>query len=83
MKDKDAKYLFKMDKTMKECAIYAMKQVDFHCIAPIDRNDFLTQEQYYSFIDRANDIGLNLHQNQTIKSKRNMRISQNKRELEL
>ena len=46
------------NKTMRECAQYAMKKVDFHFTAPITREDFITDRQYKCFTGRAKELGI-------------------------
>ncbi len=58
MLDKDRPYLYDNTKSMKAAALYAMKQVDFHFTDDITRADFLTDRQFASFMDRANDLGI-------------------------
>lgn len=57
MRDKDVKYQC-TGKSIRESAIYAMNRVDFHFTSLITRNDFITERQYKSFMDRA--IGLRI-----------------------
>lgn len=51
-------------KSMRDCAKFAMKQVDFHFTREPDRSDFLTTKHYNSFMNRAKELGI-----KTIKSK--------------
>lgn len=60
MKNKDAEYIFDRTKTMKEAALYAMKKVDFHFYRTPERSDFLTNEQYKSFMDRVKDLNIQI-----------------------
>ena len=45
---------------MKQAALKAMKEVDFHFTAPITREDFITDRQYNSFRKRAEVLGLEM-----------------------
>ena len=57
MRDMDAPYQFgKM--TIRQAAVKAMKEVDFHFTQPIGREDFITERQYLSFKKRAACLGL-------------------------
>ena len=47
-----------LNKTLKENAIYGMKQIDFHFIAPITRDLFITDRQYKTFMKRADQLGI-------------------------
>ena len=58
MQDKDAKYLFDDRYTMRQAAKRAMQNVDFHFTREITRADFLTDRQYQSFKDRADELGI-------------------------
>lgn len=57
MRDMDAPYQFG-EMTIKQAALKAMKEVDFHFTAPITRADFITERQYLSFKKRAACLGL-------------------------
>lgn len=57
MKDRDAKYQFG-DISIREAAHRAMSHVDFHFIADITREDFITERQYKEFISRAKELGI-------------------------
>lgn len=57
MKNKDAKYQF-CGRTIKQAAIEGHKHAPIELNAPITREDFITDRQFESFMDRANDIGL-------------------------
>lgn len=57
MRDMDAPYQFG-EMTIKQAALKAMKQVDFHFTGPITRKDFITEWQYLSFQKRARCLGL-------------------------
>ena len=59
MRNIDAPYQFG-DMTMKQAALKAMKEVEFHFTAPITREDFITERQYKSFQARAKCLGLEL-----------------------
>lgn len=59
MRNMDAPYQFG-DITMKQAALKAMKEVDFHFTAPITREDFITDRQYNSFRKRAEVLGLDM-----------------------
>lgn len=59
MRNMDAPYQFG-DITMKQAALKAMKEVDFHFTAPITREDFITDRQYNSFRKRAEVLGLEM-----------------------
>ena len=60
MQDKDAEYLFDKNMTMKGAAITAMKHVDFHFTDSITKEDFMNVDQYNSFKDRAEDLGIEI-----------------------
>lgn len=55
MQDKDVKYQC-TEKSLRESAIYAMNRVDFHFTALIERDDFITERQYKSFMERAIEL---------------------------
>lgn len=55
MQNRDVEYLC-TDKTIRESAIYAIKNVDFHFTSPIERSDFITDRQYRSFMERADEL---------------------------
>ena len=57
MKDRDAKYQFG-DMSIREAAHKAMKHVDFHFIADITAEDFITQRQYMEFMSRAKELDI-------------------------
>lgn len=59
MRDMDAPYQFS-EMTMRQAAIKAMGEVDFHFTAPITREDFITDRQYRSFRKRAECLGLKM-----------------------
>lgn len=56
MENKEAEYLFKPEFTMRRAAEVAMERVDFHFTKPITREDFLSDEQYKSFMERAKEL---------------------------
>lgn len=56
MQDKNADYVYDKRMTMKQAAMLAMSKVDFHFFKPFRKSDFLTSEQYNSFIDRAKEL---------------------------
>ena len=58
MQNKDAEYLYDSSMTMKQAAMKAMENVDFHFYREPVRSDFLTDRQYQSYMDRARDIGI-------------------------
>lgn len=57
MKEREAPYQFG-NGTIRDAARYAMTKVDFHFIAPITREDFITDRQYNEFMGRAKDLGI-------------------------
>lgn len=57
MRDMDAPYQFG-GMTIRQAALKAMREVDFHFTAPIAREDFITERQYLSFKKRAKCLGL-------------------------
>lgn len=59
MLDRDADYQFG-GRTIREAARYAMGHTDFHFTDEITRQDFLTDRQYRSFMERAKDLGVKL-----------------------
>lgn len=46
------------DSTLKQNALYAMKQVDFHFTATITRDLFITERHYKSFMSKASELGV-------------------------
>ena len=58
MQNKDAEYLYDSSMTMKQAAMKAMENVDFHFYREPVRSDFLTDRQYQSYMDRARDLGI-------------------------
>lgn len=60
MQDKDAEYLYDSSMTMKQAAKLAMEKVDFHFYRFPVREDFITERQYISFIDKANELGIKI-----------------------
>ena len=59
MRNKNADYQFG-NTTVRKAALYAMKQVDFHFTDDITRADFITDRQFASFMDRANDLEIKI-----------------------
>lgn len=57
MKDDNAHYQFE-NMTIKEAAMHAIQQVDFHFTEGITRDDFLTDRQYESFMRRAKQLSI-------------------------
>lgn len=57
MQNKDQDYLC-TNKTIRESALFAIKHTDFHFTAPITRDDFITERQYKSFMDRSEELGI-------------------------
>lgn len=57
MRNLDAPYQFG-EMTIRQAAVKAMREVDFHFTAPVTRGDFITQRQYQSFQKRARCLGL-------------------------
>ena len=60
MQNKDAEYLYDSSMTMKQAAMKAMENVDFHFYREPARSDFLTDRQYQSYMDRARDLGIKI-----------------------
>lgn len=60
MNDENALSLFNRNKTMKELAKYAMNRTEIKIIEPITKNDFMTDEQYQSFKDKAEYLGIEI-----------------------
>lgn len=58
MQDEDAGYLYDDSMTMKQAAMKAMKEVDFHFYRTPVREDFITDRQYNTFLHRAEQIGV-------------------------
>ena len=58
MYDHDARYLFDTSMTMREAAKKAMENVDFHFTDCITKEDFMDQEQWRSFMERADELGI-------------------------
>ena len=58
MQNKDAEYLYDSSMTMKQAAMKAMENVDFHFYREPVRSDFLTDRQYKSYMDRARDLDI-------------------------
>lgn len=58
MQDKDASYLYDNRMTMRQAAKKAMEQVDFHFTKEFTREDFLTNRQYISFMERAKELNI-------------------------
>lgn len=59
VQDPNAKYQFG-DMTIREAAKYAMTKVLFGFTTPVTREDFITERQYQSFCERANDLGISM-----------------------
>lgn len=57
MQNKDEEYLC-TSQTIRKSALYAIKNVDFHFTSEITREDFITDRQYESFMDRAKELGI-------------------------
>lgn len=58
MGDRNRTYLYDRRKTMEQAAKEAMQKVDFHFTREITRNDFLTDRQYKSFVERASILNV-------------------------
>ena len=61
MQDDDAEYLYDSSMTMKQAAMKAMDKVDFHFYREFTPEDFLTKRQYDSFMRRAKQLGIEVH----------------------
>ena len=57
MHDRDKEYQFG-NMTIREAAHRAMSRVDFHFIADITREDFITERQYKEFMSRAKELDI-------------------------
>lgn len=57
MQNKDMEYQFN-NMTIQEAALYAMKRTDFYFTEEITHEDFITDRQYKSFMERANELGI-------------------------
>lgn len=60
MNNKNAEYIFMPHLTIRRAAEIAMDKVDFHFTEQIGRGDFLTDEQYESFTERAKELGISI-----------------------
>lgn len=58
MKDKEARYLFDQRMTMRDAAKYALNHVDFHFTDVIQQDLFMNREQYESFMERSDELGI-------------------------
>ena len=58
MKDINADYQVVENMTIRQAAELAMSKVDFHFTTPIEREDFITDRQYNSFMERAKLLGV-------------------------
>ena len=58
MQDENAGYLYDDSMTMKEAAMKAMKEVDFHFYRVPVREDFITDRQYKTYMKRAEELGI-------------------------
>ena len=59
MKRPDAPYKLLNDKvSMRQAARDAMGVVDFYFTEEITREDFMTDDQYNCFMDRAKELGI-------------------------
>lgn len=61
MDNKNMDYLFdEIDgcMTMRDCALKAMQNVEFYFYREFIRDDFLTEKQFKSFMDRAKDLNI-------------------------
>lgn len=58
MQDENKGYLYDDSMTMKEAAMKAMKEVDFHFYRAPVREDFLTDRQYKTYMKRAEELGM-------------------------
>lgn len=58
MQDENAGYLYDDSMTMKEAAMKAMKEVDFHFYRTPVREDFITERQYKTFLHRSKELGI-------------------------
>ena len=57
MENPDHPYIIN-GKSMRDCAKFAMKQVDFYFTRKPERTDFLTTKHYNSFMSRAKGLGV-------------------------
>jgi len=57
MENPDHPYIIN-GKSMRDCAKFAMKQVDFYFTRSPERSDFLTTKHYNTFISRAKELGI-------------------------
>lgn len=67
MTDKDRPYLYNNKMTMRQAAIDAMKHTDFYFKREFAREDFLTDRQYKSFMDRAKELNIPIKSKENIK----------------
>lgn len=58
MLDKDRPYLYNNEMTMRQAAKEAMNYVDFYFTKEFTREDFLTDRQYKSFMERAKELNI-------------------------
>ena len=58
MQNPDNDYLFDRRMTMRQAAHKAMQKTDFHFTDTINRDDFMTDAQYHSFMERANELNI-------------------------
>lgn len=58
MQDENKGYLYDDSMTMKEAAMKAMKEVDFHFYRVPVREDFITDRQYKTYMKRAEELGI-------------------------
>lgn len=59
MESKDGgQSLMLQGKSKREAALYSESKHHLRCIKPVTKNIFLTEDQYYSFMDRACELGL-------------------------
>lgn len=58
MQNEDAEYLVDKRMTMKQAAERAMRKVDFHFYREFTRDDFITDRQYKTFMQRAKHLDI-------------------------
>lgn len=58
MQDENAEYLYDASMTMKQAAMKAMREVDFHFYRTPVREDFITDRQYKTYMKRAEELGI-------------------------
>ena len=77
IENEDFPSIVESNKSLKECAEYAIKKCSIHLVKPLDRNLFKTTLHYNTFVKRCNQLGISLDINEKDRGRKSRGVTRN------